>query len=64
MTREDYMADALRQARDLFQIYGDLHMSKDPPQRDKALRIYGMVATINNALLAEDDLMPMRVVSE
>lgn len=64
MTREEHMAEALRQARELFQAYGDLHMSKSPPQIDKARRNYAMVNTINAALLAEDDLIPMRLVAE
>lgn len=38
--------------RDQFQIYGDLHMAKNPPQIDKADANYTRVAAINATLLA------------
>jgi hypothetical protein len=54
MDRMTHLLTVLRKARDTFQEYGDNHMAKMPPQRDKARRNYLMVDEINQALLADD----------
>lgn len=64
MTREENLVQALHKSRELFQQYGDLHMSKTPPQREKALRNYTMVAIINRALMSESDLIPAPQIPE
>lgn len=52
MTPTQRAITALKNARDTFQCYGDLHAAKDPPQPEKAGVNYAMVAEINSALLA------------
>lgn len=52
MTPSEQAVAALKEARDTFQRYGDLHAAKSPPQPEKAGANYRMVATINTALLA------------
>lgn len=54
MSRDAELVSALQKSRALHQSFGDQHMAKDPPQREKALTNYTMVDIINRALLAED----------
>lgn len=55
MTREEKLVEALIEARTQFQLYGDLHLAKDPPQREKAAVNHAMVSAINKALMSADD---------
>lgn len=56
MTSDETLRQTLRDARNLFQTYGDNHMAKDPPQRGKAWTNYIMVDRINRALAADSDV--------
>lgn len=52
MTPSELAITALKNARETFQRYGDLHAAKSPPQPEKAGVNYDMVTQINTALLA------------
>jgi hypothetical protein len=50
-TTEYRLRAMLIECRNQFQMYGDLHMGKVPPQHEKAGVNYGFVREINDTLL-------------